>query len=71
MSSVSCTLCLKTVRSNGERFMIPLDFETHDLRNLGFSIRFISNSGEISTATTSSLFGGPMGAKQAQSYRVC
>ena len=53
-----------------ERFMIPIDFETHDLRNLGFSIRFISSSGEIGTATISSRFNGQMGAKQGRSYRV-
>ena len=50
--------------------MIPIDFETHDLRNLGFLIRFISSSGEIGTATISSRFNGQIGAKQGRSYQV-
>ena len=40
----------------GSFLMITVDFETHDLKNLGFSIRFISDSGETSMAVKPSLF---------------
>ena len=54
----------------GSFLVIPVDFETHDLKNLGFLMQFISGSGETSIATISSLLNGPMGAKRGRFHRV-